>query len=93
MLHLDTSIIIKLLKENSDMSVMIDFYKSTKLNSTTDTIREYVTKSTRRAEFCISEMNGVSSTMRKILPILILGRIRFSASLQSAYFNDEIKSK
>lgn len=62
--------LIKLLKENSDMSVMIDFYKSTKLNSTTDTIREYVTKSTRRAEFCISEMNKFKEFSERVVPVI-----------------------
>lgn len=62
--------LIKLLKENSDMSVMIDFYKSTKLNSTTDTIREYVTKSTRRAEFCISEMNKFNEFSERVVPVI-----------------------
>lgn len=63
-------LLIDLLKENSDMSVMIDFYKSTKLNSTTDTIREYVTKSTRQPEFCISEMNKFSEFSERVVPVI-----------------------
>ena len=43
--------------------------------------------------FCRSEMNGVSSTIRKIASMLILGSIRFNALLQSVFSKEEIKSK
>lgn len=41
----------ELLNVNSSMTLMIDFLKSTKLNSTTDAVRNYVTLSTRQVDF------------------------------------------
>ena len=38
----------KILDEAPNMRVMVDFYKSTKLRNTTDTIREYITLSVRQ---------------------------------------------
>ena len=62
--------LIELLKDNSEMSVMVDFYKSTKLNSTTDTIRNYVTASTRQPEFCISEVNKFGEFSNRVVPVI-----------------------
>ena len=42
-----------LLENAPKMHVMVDFYKSTKLRSTTDAIREYVTMSVRFPDFGI----------------------------------------
>ena len=60
----------KLLNENPQMSLMIDFLKSTKLNNTTDAIRNYVTQSTRQAEFCIEEMLKFKAYSARIIPVI-----------------------
>lgn len=60
----------ELLKETPRMSIMIDFLKSTKLNNTTDAIRNYVTQSTRQAEFCIEEMRKLKDHSERIIPVI-----------------------
>lgn len=60
----------KLLNESPQMSLMIDFLKSTKLNNTTDAIRNYVTQSTRQAEFCIEEMLKFKAYSARIIPVI-----------------------
>ena len=74
----------ELLKETPRMSIMIDFLKSTKLNNTTDAIRNYVTQSTRQAEFCIEEMRKLKDhSERIILRIQILFSKRYTSELQT----------
>jgi len=58
----------ELLNINSSMTLMIDFLKSTKLNSTTDAVRNYVTLSTRQADFCIEEMCKLGSFSQRVIP-------------------------
>lgn len=60
----------ELLNANSKMSLMIDFLKSTKLNRTTDAIRNYVTLSTRQVDFCIKEMLKLSSFSERVIPVI-----------------------
>lgn len=60
----------ELLNTNSAMALMIDFLKSTKLNSTTDAVRNYVTLSTRQADFCIEEMRKLSSFSERVIPVI-----------------------
>lgn len=59
-----------LLNETPKMSLMVDFFKSTKLNNTTDAIRNYVTQSTRQAEFCIGEMLKLSNYSTRLIPVI-----------------------
>lgn len=60
----------ELLNETPQMSLMIDFLKSTKLNNTTDAIRNYVTQSTRQVEFCVEEMLKFKAHSTKIIPVI-----------------------
>ena len=77
----------ELLNETPQMSLMIDFLKSTKLNNTTDAIRNYVTQSTRQVEFCIEEMLKFKAHSARIIPVISylsdnvsLDRITYEAS-------------
>lgn len=60
----------ELLSETPQMSLMIDFLKSTKLNNTTDAIRNYVTQSTRQVEFCIEEMLKFKAHSARVIPVI-----------------------
>lgn len=60
----------KLLDTYPQMSLMIDFLKSTKLNNTTDAIRNYVTLSTRQVDFCITEMNKLNLFSSRVTPVI-----------------------
>lgn len=60
----------EILNETPRMSIMIDFFKSTKLNNTTDAIRNYVTQSTRQSEFCIEEMLKLKQYPTRIIPVI-----------------------
>lgn len=62
--------LLELLNKVPQMSLMIDFFKSTKLNNTTDAIRNYVTQSTRQAEFCIEEMRKFKTHSSRIIPVI-----------------------
>lgn len=62
--------IAELLIKAPQMSLMIDFYKSTKLNNTTDAIRNYVTQSTRQVDFCIDEMLKLQEYASRIVPVI-----------------------
>lgn len=60
----------ELLSSTSQMCLMIDFYKSTKLSNTTDAIRNYITLSTRQKEYCISEINKLSEFSQRVYPVI-----------------------
>lgn len=60
----------ELLDENPEMSLMIDMVKSTKLNRTTDAVRNYVTMSTRQVDFCIQEIYKLSSFSERVIPVV-----------------------
>lgn len=60
----------EILKKNPQMSLMVDFFKSTKLNNTTDSIRNYVTQSTRQSEFCIGEMLKLEEYADRVIPVI-----------------------
>ena len=60
----------ELLSETPQMSLMIDFLKSTKLNNTTDAIRNYITQSTRQVEFCIEEMLKFKAHSKRVIPVI-----------------------
>ena len=59
-----------LLESAPGMRMMVDFYKSTKLRSTTDAIREYVTMSVRLSDFGINELMPLSPYGDRILPVV-----------------------
>ena len=59
-----------LLNENPEMPLMVDFLKSTKLNNTTDAIRNYVALSTRQVDFCIEEILKLSSFSERVIPVI-----------------------
>ena len=60
----------KILDEAPNMRVMVDFYKTTKLRNTTDTIREYVTLSVRQPDFCLSEMAALQTHSQRVIPVV-----------------------
>ncbi len=60
----------ELLYYTPEMSLMIDFLKSAKLNNTTDAIRNYVTLSTRQPDFCIEEMLKLKSYSQRVVPVV-----------------------
>lgn len=60
----------ELLNNHPEMMVMIDFYKSTKLRNTTDSIREYVTKATRYPEFVLDQLSLLNYCADQIIPIV-----------------------
>ena len=60
----------ELLYHTPNMSLMIDFFKSTKLNNTTDAIRNYVTLSTRQPDFCIEETHKLRSYSQRVVPVI-----------------------
>lgn len=60
----------ELLAANPQMSLMIDFLKSAKLNNTTESVRNYVTLSTRQADFCITEIQKLNFFSERIIPVI-----------------------
>lgn len=75
-----------ILENAPDMHVMVDFYKSTKLRTTTDAIREYVTMSVRIPEFSINELTPLITYSDRVIPVISylsenisLDRIAFEA--------------
>lgn len=59
-----------ILESATDMHVMVDFYKSTKLRTTTDAIREYVTMSVRIPEFSVSELTPLIPYADRVIPVV-----------------------
>lgn len=60
----------ELISNHPEMMVMVDFYKSTKLRSTTDAIREYITKNTRSPEFVMDQLSLLENCAEQIIPII-----------------------
>lgn len=60
----------ELLDTNSEMSLMIDFLKSTKLNRTTDAVRNYITLSTRQMDFCTREISKLNFYADRVVPVI-----------------------
>ncbi len=60
-----------LLEKNPNMRVMVDFFKSTKLRNTSDSIREYISKIVRQPNFIITELLQIKPNVRKqIIPVV-----------------------
>lgn len=83
----------ELLRANSQMQLMVDLYKSTKLNNTTDAIRYYVTQSTRQADFCIEEILKFREFPTQVIPVVSylsdnvsLGRIEYETHFYREVF-------
>lgn len=83
-----------LLESTPGMHVMVDFYKSTKLRSTTDAIREYVTMSVRLPDFGINELMPLSQYGDCVVPVvsylpesISLERIEFEATQYRKLFS------
>lgn len=55
---------------NKDASIMLDLYKSTKLNKTTDAIRNYVSLSTRSEIFCVQEIQKLEYYSDRVIPVV-----------------------
>lgn len=59
-----------ILEEAPGMHVMVDFYKSTKLRSTTDAIREYITMAIRTPEFSIDKLSALVPYNNRVVPVV-----------------------
>lgn len=59
-----------ILESCPNMKVMIDLFKSSKLRTTTDAIREYVTMATRHPEFCIDVVSKVGKYSDRVIPVI-----------------------
>lgn len=62
--------LIMILEGSPNMSVMLDFYKSSKLRNTSDAIREYVTRIIRQPEFCHQEISTLERFSNRIIPVV-----------------------
>lgn len=60
----------EILHKTPNMRIMVDFLKSTKLRSTTDAIREYISLSNRHPEFCIERISALASYSNQIIPVI-----------------------
>lgn len=59
-----------MLDEAPNMSVMLDFYKSSKLRSTSEAIREYITRIIRQPEFCYQELSTLERFSNRVIPVV-----------------------
>lgn len=59
-----------ILDDYPNTRIMVDFLKSTKLRSTTDAIREYITKSTRHPDFCLGELTPLFPYNDQVIPVI-----------------------
>ena len=60
----------KILSDAQNMRIMVDFYKSTKLRTTTDAIREYITVSMRQCDFGIKELQPLYQYQDRVIPVI-----------------------
>ena len=60
----------KILSDAQNMRIMVDFYKSTKLRTTTDAIREYITVSMRQCDFGIKELQPLYQYQERVIPVI-----------------------
>ena len=59
-----------ILENAPNMSVMLDFYKSSKLRNTSEAIRDYITRTIRQPEFCYEELLTLESFSDRIVPVV-----------------------
>jgi len=62
--------LISILESAPNMTVMIDFYKSSKLRNTSEAIREYITRIIRQPEFCYEELYAVERFSDRVVPVV-----------------------
>lgn len=62
--------LVEILKANSSMVVMLDFLKTTKLRSTSESIREYITRIIRYPDFIEHELSKVYSVSDQVIPVI-----------------------
>lgn len=55
---------------SSKMRVMIDFYKTAKLRSTSESIREYITRVNRQPDFYLSELDKMTKFKNRVIPVI-----------------------
>lgn len=58
------------LAQTENFKIIVDIYKSTKLRSTTDSIREYLTKVNRQENFGINELLKLKHLNKRIIPTI-----------------------
>ncbi len=59
-----------ILENAPNMSVMLDFYKSSKLRSTSEAIRDYITRTVRQPDFCYQELSALERFTDRIIPVI-----------------------
>lgn len=59
-----------ILENAPNMSVMLDFYKSSKLRNTSEAIRDYITRTIRQPEFCYKELSVIERFSDQIVPVV-----------------------
>lgn len=62
--------LVTVLEQAPNMSVMLDFYKSSKLRNTSEAIREYITRIIRQPEFCYEELATVERFSDRVIPVI-----------------------
>lgn len=62
--------LLSILQDSPSMKVMIDFYKTTKLRNTTDSIREYVTMAVRNPNFSSSQLTPLQDCGDRVIPVV-----------------------
>lgn len=87
--------IAELLYNHPQISLMIDFCKSTKLNNTSNAIRNYVTMSTRQSDFCINEIRLLKNYSSQVIPVIsyLDENISYDRITYEAYNNRKIFPK
>ena len=59
-----------ILENAPHMSVLVDFYKSSKLRNTSDAIREYITRIIRQPDFCYEELVVLEQFSDQVIPVI-----------------------
>ena len=62
--------LLSILTDVPTMKVMVDFYKSAKLRSTTEAIREYVAMSVRNPDFSIEQISQLQPRYEQVIPVI-----------------------
>lgn len=59
-----------ILIKTPQMKIMVDFYKTSKLRSTSDAVRNYITQVTRQPGYYINELNKLGEFNDQVIPVI-----------------------
>lgn len=83
----------ELLESSPGTTLFLDFFKSTKLRGTTDSIREYITQTVRQPDFCIQQFKLLEPFNRQVIPVIsylseniAFDRIRYENTIYKSLF-------